>query len=236
MSRCMVVVVTGPPPPRTPAPQLPAPPPSPAEPLDDPLDPLGLPEPPLSDALPLPAEPLPGDAPLPPIDPLVLDPLLPAAVPLPTDVAPLDGDPLDGGLPEDGEPDPVVELASESTATWPPSDPEQPQKARPAAIEPAQTAARHARTARTRPSFTFAGGSRQQCMETQVCRRRGQSIVGDAKKERRDRSVRWCRKFTARTAFAKSAIVGPHPHPEGLPLHRVESAQSPARVEERVRS
>jgi hypothetical protein len=126
-------------------------------PLDARLDPLGLPEPPLSDAEPLSAEALPL------FDPL-FDPLLPAALPLPTDVPPLDADPLDGALPEDGDPDPAVELASEPTATWPPSVPEQPEKARAAAIEPARRVAREDRSARRRPSFTFASGSRRQCI------------------------------------------------------------------------
>lgn len=163
MSRCRVVDVTGPPAPRTAAPQLAAPPPSAAA----PLDPLRLPESPLPDAEPVPAEPVPLDEPLPALDPLRFDALLPAGLPLATDAVPLDVDPLVDGVAEDGEPDPEVELASESTATWPPSGPEQPQKARPTTIERTQTAAREDPPARNRPRCSFTGGSRRQCIGTQ---------------------------------------------------------------------
>ena len=165
-----MVDVTGPPPPSTAAPQLPAPPPSAAA----PLDPLGLPSPPLSDAPPLPAEPLPLAEPIPLFDPPLFDPLPPAGLPLLTDAVPLDVDPLVDGLPEDAEPEPVVELASESTAPWPPSGPEQPQRARPATIEPTQTVARENR----RPPFTFAEGSIEQSIRRQYAGERSIDRVG----------------------------------------------------------
>ncbi len=191
MSRWVVVDVTGPPAPETPAAQVPVPPPSAAAPLDPPLDPLRLPEPPLSDAPPLSAEALPLGEPLPLLDPLVFDPLLPAELPLPTDAAPLDVDPLVAGPLGD----PVVELASESTETWAPSEPEQPQKARVAATEREKTTVRHDRTACQPPSFTFTGFARSQCIP-QVCREDLNRSRTMRRKSRRRRAVRWGQNFT----------------------------------------